>query len=144
MRVRYDNEPAMVQLINKVVEFRMPRNTIKEPIARGEREAVGAAERAHRSLQANARAQKLDFKARAGVDVIPGHVLFPWMLRHTAWLADRFQQRGPKAVAAYEVKNGAPYKSTLVNFGEVVISGTEAQGGHAVDEGRLGRPCGRE
>lgn len=121
VRTRFDNEPALVQLVDKVAEFRMPRETLKEPIVRAEHEGVGAVERAHRSLQATTRALKLDYLARTKVDVVPGHVLFPWMLRHSAWLTNRFQPRGSRGTTAYEARNGVPYKSALVAFGEVIM-----------------------
>lgn len=117
----FDNEPALVQLVDKVAEFRMPRGMLKEPIVRAERQGVGAVERAHRSLQATTRALKLDYLARADTDVVPGHVLFPWMLRHSAWLTNRFQPRGPKGTTAYEARYGSPYKAALAAFGEVIM-----------------------
>ena len=120
-RTRFDNEPALVQLVDRVAEFRVPRETLKEPIVRAEHERVGAVERAHRQLQATTRALKLDYLARTNADVVPGHMLFPWMLRHSAWLTNRFQPRGPKGTTAYEARNGAPYKSALVAFGEVIM-----------------------
>ena len=121
VRLRYDNEPSMVQLAEKVKAFRMPRLTRLEPIVRAEHQMAGAVERAHHTIQANVRAMMMDYKARTGQAVIPGHSLFPWMLRQTAWCTSRFQPRGPRAVTAYEARNGMPYKSPIVPFGEAVM-----------------------
>ena len=85
VRLRHDGERSLVQLVQKVKAFRRPRQTMLEGTARAEHEQAGAVERAHRTLQSNVRALKLDLKARTGVNVIPGHPLFPWMCRHAAW-----------------------------------------------------------
>ena len=48
-RLRYDNEPAMRLLAEKIAAFRHPRTTILEPINRAEHQSVGGVERAHHS-----------------------------------------------------------------------------------------------
>ncbi len=55
VRLRYDNEPSLVQFMEKVKTLRNPRMTTLEPIIRAEHKMVGAVERAHRTLQANTR-----------------------------------------------------------------------------------------
>ena len=90
-RLRYDNELAMRLLAEKVAAFRHPRTTILEPINRAEHQSVGGVERAHQSIQTATRALRLDIRARTGEDILPGHALFQWMLRHGAWSHNRFQ-----------------------------------------------------
>ena len=46
-RLRYDNEPAMMQFTEKIATFRHPRTTILEPINRAEHQSVGGVKRAH-------------------------------------------------------------------------------------------------
>ena len=89
-RLRYDNEPAMRLLSEKIAAFRHPRTAILEPINRAEHQSVGGVERAHQSIQAATRALRLDIRARTGEDVVLGHTLFQWMLRHAAWSHNRF------------------------------------------------------
>ena len=72
-------------LAEKIAAFRHPRTTILEPINRAEHQSVGGVERAHQSFQAATRALRLDIRTRSGEDVVPGHALFQWMLRHAAW-----------------------------------------------------------
>ena len=43
-KLRYDNEPAMRQLAERIVSFRHPRSTILEPINRAEHQSVGGVE----------------------------------------------------------------------------------------------------
>ena len=45
VRLKHDNEPSMVQLVDKVRTMRAPRKTTLEPIIRAEHEMIGAAER---------------------------------------------------------------------------------------------------
>ena len=91
VRLRYDNENSMVQLAEKVRAFRSPRKTTLEPIVRAEHEMVGAVERAHRTLQASVRALVFDYRARTTSTLLPGDVLFSWLVRHAAWCLRRFQ-----------------------------------------------------
>ena len=99
-RLRYNNEPAMRLLAEKIAAFRHPRTTILEPINRAERQSVGGVERAHQSIQAATRALRLDIRTRTGEDVVPGHTFFLWMLRHAALVtqsipASESQRRKP-------------------------------------------------
>ena len=78
-------------LAEKIAAFRHPRTTILEPINRAEHQSVGGVERAHQSIQAATRALRLDIRTRTGEDIVPGHALFQWMLRHAASSHNRFQ-----------------------------------------------------
>ena len=95
-RLRYDNEPAMILLAEKIAAFRHPRTTILEPINRAE----------HQSIQAAKRALRLDIRTRTGEDVVPGHVLFQWMLRHAAWSHNRFQPESHRGGTPWEIRTG--------------------------------------
>jgi hypothetical protein len=119
--VRYDNEVSLVCLVEKVKAFRHPRVTTLEPIVRAEHAAVGAVDRAHRSVQGATRSLVLDMRARTGLNVQPGHCLFAYMVRHSSWAFSRFQPRGPRGITAFENRNGYSYKSPLVPFGEIVM-----------------------
>ena len=121
VRLRYDNEPNMKLLAVKIEQLRHPRQTIQEPIVRAEHQSVGGAERAHQTIQAGARALRLDVKSRIGIDPVPGNVLFSWMVRHASWSYNRFQPRGARGQTAYELRNDTVYKGTLAAFGEAVL-----------------------
>ena len=111
-RLRYNNEPAMRSLAEKVAAFRHPRTTILEPINRAEHQSVGGVERAHQSIQAATRALRLDNRTRTGEDVVLGHALFQWMLRHAAWSHNRFQPQSHRG--------GTPGKSGRVRATRVL------------------------
>ena len=100
--VRVDNEPALVQMAEAVGDVRVPRVTRVEKINRAEHQQIGAAERAHRTLQAQIRPMGLDLKARTNgkVHVIPGHKLYGWMVRHAPWLLVRYQPHGTSGMTS--------------------------------------------
>ena len=63
----------------------------------------------------------MDYHVRTGQSVVPGHPLFPWMLRHTAWCTSRFQSQGPRAATLYKARNCAQYSSPVIPYGEMVM-----------------------
>eukprot|EP00974_Lingulodinium_polyedra_P021263 2054643-Lingulodinium_polyedra.AAC.1 len=47
----------------------------------------------------------------------PGHTLWPWLVRHAAWLVARFQP-GEDKRSAYFRAEGIEYTGRLCEFGE--------------------------
>ena len=77
----------------------------------------------HRSLQGQLRAMRLDFAARTGADLLPGHVLFGWVVRHATWVMNRYQpHRGAEGSTSYEAAKGTRYLSKVIPFGELVMA----------------------
>ncbi len=60
---------------------------------RAEREMVGAAARAHRTMQASVQDLVFAYRARTAVTHIPSEVLFAWLVRYAAWCVTRVQTR---------------------------------------------------
>ncbi len=85
--------------------------------------------RSHHSTQASVRAQRLDYQARTKQGVVPGNLLFPFMLRHACWCDTRFEPKDSGGLTCYESKNGQSYKSSLVSFGEAVMFGVPIDSG---------------
>ena len=50
------------------------------------------------------------------------HEIFPWLVRHAAWLAARFQVRTSDKATAYRIVNGVDYQSPVCVFGETVMA----------------------
>jgi len=82
---------------------------------------IGAVERSHRTCDSQLRALRLDVRGRTDQDVIPGHVMFPWMVRYGPFCLNRFQPRGQRGQTIFEGRNGYHYKSPLVPFLEQVV-----------------------
>ena len=55
-------------------------------------------------------------RTRTGEDVVPGHALFQWMLRHT-----RFQPQSHRGGTPWEIRTGTCYKSPLLPFLEACM-----------------------
>ena len=110
-RLRYDNEPAMRLLAEKIAAFRHPRTTILQST------------RVLEELKEHTRVFKLrlDIPTRTGEDVAPGHALFQWMLRHAAWSHNRFQPQSHRGGTPWEIKTGTCYKSPLLPFMEACM-----------------------
>jgi hypothetical protein len=96
IHLRFDPEPSLAALAAKVEKFRAPKITMLEDTARAEHSQIGAVERAHRTCDSQLRALRLDVRGRTGEDVIPGHVMFPWMVRYGPFCLNRFQPRGQR------------------------------------------------
>ena len=56
------------------------------------------------------------------VRIIPGTLLFPWMLRHSVWTVVRHQSEQRTKQTPYEKTRSCRYESALVPFGEVVMA----------------------
>ena len=63
----------------------------------------------------------LDVQNRMKVRIIPGTLLFPWMLRHSVWTVVRYQSDQRTKQTPYERTRGCRYESALVPFREVVM-----------------------
>ena len=92
-----------------------------ENTVRAEHARLGAAERTHRTCDSQLRAMRLDIRDRTGEDVIPGHPMFPWMVRYVSFVVCRFQPRGQRGQTICEARNGFHYKSAIVPFLECVM-----------------------
>ena len=120
-KLRYDNEVAMRQLADRIASFRHPRSSILKPISRAEHQSVGGVEREHQSIQVAARALRTDIRGRTGEDIIPGHELFPWILRHSAWVHNRFLPHSNNGGTTQEFRTGTCCKSPLLPFVETCM-----------------------
>ena len=59
---------------------------------------------------------------RYGVVIGPRHWLFSWVVRHAAWVSNRFVGRGTLKTTAYETIQGRKYSAPVVALGECVMA----------------------
>ena len=114
-----DPEPSIKQVINSVVacRTRLGLETQSRLVPRGSHESNGMVERAIQTVRANARTFRAHLEERAKVKV-EGHVhLFPWIMRHSAFLLNRFAMP-VRGAPPYELVHGRRFKSTLLPIGE--------------------------
>ena len=77
--------------------------------------------KAHQSIHAT-RALIMDIRTKTGEDVVLGHALFQWMLRHAAWSHNRFQPQSHRGETPWEIRTGTCCKSLLLLFMETCMT----------------------
>ena len=113
--------PALLRLREEYKLDETKITTLAQTSVGGHQE-IGAVERANGTVQAQLRAYFLDVQNRMQVRIIPGTLLFPWMLRHSIWTVVRYQSDQRTKQTPYERTRGCRYESALVPFGEVVMA----------------------
>ena len=121
VEIETDGEPSIVEVARRVQARRDKITTLAQTSVGGHQE-IGAVERANGTVQAQLRAYFLDVQNRMQVRIIPGTLLFPWMLRHSVWTVVRYQSDQRTKQTPYERTRGCRYESALVPFGEVVMA----------------------
>ena len=80
---------------------------------------------------------RTDIETLYGIKVDPSMTIWPWLVRHAAWLIERFLVRANGATS-YEDCYGVSYRGTLIKFGETAIfrhqmsPGGKAAGGRVI------------
>ena len=80
VEIKTDGEPSIVEVARRVQARRDKITTLAQTSVGGHQE-IGAVERANGTVQAQLRAYFLDVQNRMQVRIIPGTLLFPWILR---------------------------------------------------------------
>ncbi|CAJ1332079.1 unnamed protein product [Effrenium voratum] len=86
-------------------------------------QSQGAVEGEHARIAGLVRTLLMDVQKRypnCSVDI--NHVVFPWMVRHAAWLTARYQVRTRDRSTPYRIINGVDYASAICKFGERVMA----------------------
>ena len=140
--LRTDGEPTVVQMAEQLRD-ELNKTRLKDAVVRAYTERtpryspqslghVGA-------RQALIKGDTLTMKSKLEEDYkksfTPKDTIWPWMVRHAAWVRSRFGLKANRRTA-YEDAFGTSYMSAIVPFGEVVLfkmpasaSGRKTQGG---------------
>ena len=121
VEIKTDGEPSIVEVARRVQARRDKMTTLAQTSVGGHQE-IGVVERANGTVQAQLRAYFLDVQNRMQVRIIPGTLLFPWMLRHSVWTVVRYQSDQRTKQTPYERTRGCRCESALVPYGEVVMA----------------------
>ena len=81
----------------------------------------GGVENAHKRIQGMARTFKLEVEAATQVKLSVTHPMFSWIIRHSAWVLNRFQKRTSNGLTPLESLTNQTYKSTLGKLGEKIL-----------------------
>ena len=116
--LRTDQEPAILDLVNGVIETRT-EPTLPENSPVGESQSNGMVERAVRPAKDHIRTLRLALMKRIGRMVPPGHPIMPWMTQHSGELICKYQ-KNKDGKTAYEKLKVKPCNEEIVEFGEYV------------------------
>ena len=101
VEIKTDGEPSIVEVARRV-QARRDKTTNLAQTSVGGHQEIGAVERANGTVQAQLRAYFLDVQNRMQVRIIPGTLLFPWMLPHSVWTVVRYQSDQRTKQTPYE------------------------------------------
>ena len=87
--IRTDVQPAMTNIMNKVQEL-LPDWVKMERGLKYSNQSNGAAEREIRAVRDQIRKPKLNLDACGGVKTSAGDTVWPWLVRHAAYLLSRY------------------------------------------------------
>ena len=117
--VQSDQENAIMDLVSKVKRI-YPRVMTSRVTPRYSHGSNGSVEKGNQILEGMCRTLRLQVECEYGVPISTEHILFPWLVRHAAWLQTRFQPRKDHKSSFGKVK-GVEYRSMLIPFTETVL-----------------------
>ena len=115
-----DPEPSIQDVVGKVcakVPGGMARTTSKQS-----KQSLGLAERFHGTVESDCRVLLLSVLNSYKLELLPPmHPIFDWLVRHAAWVHERFRRSRRDGRTAFARHKLREYPSQVVPFGETVI-----------------------
>ena len=119
LRVRSDGEVAICSVVNAVATLRNTK-TISESTPVKSPGSIGACDHLGQMIGGQIRALRLDLRQRLGIILPATHPAFGWMVRHAAFLLERFQPSRPRGnKTPYEIVYAKPYSQAITCFGAI-------------------------
>ena len=113
-----DAEPAIIFLMKKIQKNCKCVIKVRWS-ARYSKASNGEAEGVHNLIAGQVKTLLDHVSSKLGVGVSVGHPLFPWAVRHAAWLQARYA-KSKTGSTPYHAARGKEYKSAVVQFAEAV------------------------
>ena len=117
--MRGDGEFALQALLKGFAYQSHDKKIDVQKISVGGHQSIGAVERYHQTLAAQARVMLETVRSKCGIQIEPFTRIFTWAVRHAGWLLNRYHIRAA-GTTAEELVNGKAAKDVLGLFGEVV------------------------
>ena len=115
-----DPEPSIQDVVGKVcakVPGSMARTTPKQS-----KQSLGLAERFHGTVESDCRVLLLSILNSFWLELLPPmHPIFDWLVRHAAWVHERFRRSRHDGRTAFAGHMLREYPSQVVPFGKTVI-----------------------
>ena len=103
VRIRSDGDPSITSLAQAVATKRLKQEgqpTTVEQTPRYSSQSLGAVGAAQQILQGQTWTLRAATEASYGCKVGPGHVAWPWLTRHSAFLVEMFHIKGTGATSS--------------------------------------------
>ena len=120
IRLRSDSEVSIRAVANAVAALRTQGETMVEVTPVGSSSSLGAVERWSETLAGLTRTLLLDAGGRLGKKLMATSALFPWAVRHAAFVHNRYQVR-MQGATAFEQVHRRVYRSALMPFASPVL-----------------------
>ena len=115
-----DSEAALMAILRATkAAVKVCQVTLRQTSV-GDKQANGSAERGHQTVLGIVRTLLSDVGAAYETEVTPTHVLWPWAVRHAAFLANRFQPHAGGSTS-FQDATGVKYHGSLLTFGETCM-----------------------
>ena len=122
--VRSDGESAITAIVDKlladIMKARVQTKVRPAETRRYSSQSLGAVGRMQATTQAQVRTLKTALETRIKKHVVASMAIWPWLVRHTAWLIERFQMRA-NGFTIYEHCYGSRYVGIVLRFGEAAV-----------------------
>ena len=117
--LKCDQEPSTVDVRDKIIT--RCKSTVLTPFAtpKGSKGSLGAAERAHLSVQGQMRTQRMCLESKYKTKIGPSHRIHAWSCRHASWTIVRCQVKSNGKTAYFSMRN-REYTNPIPPFGECV------------------------
>eukprot|EP00972_Heterocapsa_arctica_P064028 9447865-Heterocapsa_arctica.AAC.1 len=145
IRLRTDSEASIRAVAASVAASRDQGDTILEVSPVHSSSSLGAVERWSQTLAGLVRTLLLDLGRRLGMKIRSRDALFPWAVRHAAYVHNRYQPMAHGPIPFGQLQHRA-YRSKMLSFGSPVLirlpyclGATQARSKVA----RIGRALGR-
>jgi hypothetical protein len=121
VKLRSDGEPTIKSLVQKIKDrWSQKRTTLVEEMPLYSSASNGRAERAVQTVRRLANSVKVHAELRFKCKLHPSHPSWPWVVRHAAWLHNRFHVKA-NGRTCFEELHQTRYKQDVVPWGETVL-----------------------
>ena len=137
VQILRDQEPALIALVNGTVAECNSMNILVDPrdAPRYSHASLGAMGRAQQTIQKQIRALRTDVHVRYGIWLSTDRPAWPWMVRHAAWLVDRFAVKA-NGRTCYEDAFGTSYRGPILQMLEACLFRRSKSDSGAMTRGR--------
>ena len=122
--VRSDGEPSITAIVDRLMaeikKTGVQARVRSEKTPRYSSQSLGAVGSMQSLLQKQVRTLKTDLETKIKSHLLTSMAVWPWLVRHSAWLVERYQMRA-NGRTSYQDCFGTIYTGIVLRFGEQAI-----------------------